>query len=94
MAYVNLWQLITTVASTDKPDAKKCQEIQEICGRTHKFVTELSLEVNEQGDWKVKLFDHENPEFYVELTITPQGKVKLTRNRLIDDMVENRTVEF
>ena len=80
MAHVNLWEVMTDVASLDKQTSGKCKELQAV--RNPRFGTELSLDIDEKtGIWTVVVFDHEDHEQYVKLAITPMGDVKVSRGR-------------
>ena len=92
MAYVNLWALITTVASLDRPDSEKCRAIKVLNGPG--FGTELSLEIVDNGTWTIEVFDHEDSDSKVTLAIQPNGNLTVTRCRTIHDVCETRTVSF
>lgn len=97
-AYVNLWELITTVARSkhDLPNGERCKAIEEACGRNRSFATELSLEVDDRGRWTVTLFHHEDPHGdTVELTVEPDGLVGVTRIRnSLAGICDRRTIAF
>jgi hypothetical protein len=90
--HVNLWELITTVAGKDLSNSDSCKAIQ--ADLSPRFGTELSLEIEERGIWVIDVFDHENPEQKVRMTIQPDGFLTVTRCRRIGDVFERRTVEF
>lgn len=92
MAKVNLWELITSVADKDLPNSDRCKEIKSII--TRRFGTELSLEISEDGDWTIEVFNHEDRERNVMLTIRPTGFLTVTRNRRTDDLSERRSISF
>ena len=96
MAHINLWELITIVASEnrDLPRREECEAIQQACAAGKcSFASELSLEV-ENGMWTVKLFNHEQSEEFVELRVSPGGRVTVTRGRTTNDVYERREVTF
>lgn len=93
MASVNLWQLITTVASKDCPDTDRCKAIKSIT--SPRFGTELTLEIKETGVWVVEIFDHQDSRNKITLSINPNGFISVTRCRPLDsDISETRTVQF
>lgn len=94
MAYVNLWELITTVAHNkhDLPNREKCEAIQQYAGAYRAFASELSLEIGEDGYWTVTVFKYEDPTQYISIKVAPNGTVILTRGRSMDDLYEERKI--
>jgi len=106
IAEVNLWELITAVsAAKDKNGermrhAEKCDAIQE-ASRGTRFASELSLRVDRvdygeqsMSTWTIEAFDHEDPDQKVELRISPNGHIQITRFRKTGDVSESRTLHF
>lgn len=94
-SYVNLWELITTVASKDLPNAEKCRKIQEVCGKTHNFGSELSLEVFGTGGWQIKVFHHDSEcPNEITLWISPSGNISVTKNIIENGIGDRRTISF
>ncbi|RJQ25701.1 hypothetical protein C4577_04885 [Candidatus Parcubacteria bacterium] len=94
-AYVNLWELITTVSSKNKdlPNQEKCEKIRERAGLRRSFGSELSLEINDFGVWTIKVFHHQvNDE--ITLSVNPDGRVSVTRLKHEDGITERRTLSF
>ena len=95
MAYVNLWELITTVGSPtrDLPNMKNCQEVESLAGKgAFCGMQELSLEVTEHA-WKVSLFPAETGD-RVELTVDRWGHITICRLRERDGIIESRELRF
>jgi hypothetical protein len=94
-AYVNLWELIITIASSkyDLSRKEECEAIRSIVGP--RFGTELSLEIKESGVWVVKVFDHQDSMTCITLTINPDGYLTVERCRTMDQSInEVRSVQF
>ena len=93
VAYVNLWELITTVAAMNEtPNASNCQDILDM--KDARFGTELSFEITEYGMWIITIFDHEDHTKKIVLHVSPTGAVNVLRNRSVGDITESRSVSF
>ena len=94
MAYVNLWELITTVSSSkhDLPRRAECEEIKNKIGP--RFGGELSLDIDDHGRWVVKVFNYTDSTQFVEMAINPDGFTRVTRGRSSGDIYEERTISF
>jgi hypothetical protein len=92
--HVNLWELITTVASKkDSSNSAECQAIKNYIGP--RFGTEYSLEINElTGVQTLCVFNHEDHDVNVTLAIQPNGSLTVTRSRYSEDIFETRKVSF
>lgn len=93
-AQVNLWELITTVATRDLPRSTECKEIKDLCARTHSFATELTLKVRDDGAWVVHLFSHGDSTDYITLTVERSGRCTVERNTDRNDIQDSRSITF
>lgn len=100
LAYVNLWELITTLdcdRQRDLPNSDKCRAIREAAHKTTRpaFGTELSLEVHSDGTWTIRIFPHDAEDHReVSLSVSPDGRVSVTRNMAQDGIRDCRQVSF
>ena len=94
MAYVNLWELIVTVAGRDVPNQDKCKAIEEEARKgAFSGMQELSLEVTDFA-WTVRFFSCE-PGDEVEITIDRNENITVKRVReVVHGMIESREVRF
>jgi len=95
-ASVNLWELITTVASSkyDLPRSDACRDIQN--AKSNGQVSELSLDIESDGAWIITAFDHDYPQkMKVVLTVLPSGRLIIERTRpLAGEIVEQQKLLF
>ncbi len=97
MQIVNLWELITTVAGRDLPNSDKCQAIKELCGVVPGFGTELTLTVNDDGSWEIRVFPHDDENYggnEISLLIYVSGALVIKRKRVRDGVWEERQLSF
>lgn len=93
MAEVNLWEIIGVVAnSSELSRSDYCKAIKEMRGP--RFGTELTLEIADDGVWRVNVFDHNDTSQFVEMAINPNGFVTVTRGRSSGDIHDKRTISF
>jgi hypothetical protein len=95
-AKVNLWELITTIASRkdEPPNQDKCQAIKQEASQAISFGSELTLQV-EHGFWTVRIFAHDSDaERYVELQVSPRGQVTVRRCHEHEGIKDTRSISF
>jgi hypothetical protein len=98
--YVNLWECMTTIGSNKNKEVsnhEKCKALQEMCGQVRSFGDELSLTVDEMGNWMVEIFHHERQgDEGVKFTVAKSGRVTATRKTYDESsgLGETRSVSF
>ena len=98
MKTINLWELLTTAEteferSNDRPAFEKAAQIVAQASKSHGFGNELSLAVDDNGTWTVKIFNCYNADDHVEMRVTRSGGVSVTR-KVTGAVEDTRTVRF
>lgn len=100
---INLWECLTRLASNYVPSEdpecdfgteKDAADMVSACGKWGGFGSELSLEVDQTGTWRVRVFCHETSDQEVELLVNRQGWVRVNRRRKQGDILDVRNVSF
>jgi hypothetical protein len=95
-ASVNLWSVMVDVAGEDRPTSQVCKDLLDfVAAGAFGFGTEITLQVYEEGTWKLKIFSHEpsNPD-QVTLTVNRNGRAHVERNKTIGDVEDFRSITF
>ena len=96
---INLWSCLVRLDDEHRKDQdvgilEDASEFVEGCSKWGGFGSELSLEVDQFGNWKVRVFSHESSNQEVELLITKFGHVRVNRRRESDGILDVRNVSF
>lgn len=102
MQTINLWSAMVRLADEHKKDSERNCGIQEdaakvidACSKYRCFGTELDLTVAENGEWRVRIFDHQDMDgSAIEIAVLPDGLVRVHRQLQRGDITDNRTITF
>ncbi len=78
--HINLWSAMTSLEGRDLSASDAAEKVVKMADTTCGFASELSLEVDEHGTWRVRLFRHDDIDS-VELVLSPHGNVVVTREK-------------
>ena len=93
---INLWSAMTSLKGRDLASSDAAEKVVKMADTTCGFASELSLEVDEHGTWRVRLFSHDdNNHGFVELALNRHGSVTVTRDMPLSSGVsEKRSINM
>ncbi len=94
--HINLWSAMTSLKGKDLSQSDAAEKVVKMADTTNGFASELSLEVDEYGTWRVRLFSHDDDNHdFVEISLTSAGAVKVTRDMALSlGINEKRSIKM
>jgi hypothetical protein len=77
--HINLWSAMTSLEGKDLSQSDAAEKVVKMADATCGFASELSLKVDEHGTWCVRLFRHDESSDSVELSVSKNGIVTVTK---------------
>lgn len=77
--HINLWSAMTSLEGRDLSASDAAEKVVKMADTTCGFASELSLEVDKHGTWRVRLFRHDESPDCVELSVGRSGNITVTK---------------
>jgi len=98
---VNLWSCLMRLNDdhAKSPDkefgiAQDASEMVKACTKWGGFGSEVVWSVNSGGEWRIRVFSHEDSDVSVELVIGANGSILINRRRKSMGVLDGHSVSF